>query len=81
MRFIRCQRGAAAIEYGLLAALIAGAIVLSIGLLGDSLRTTYTRVTALLPNAGAAGHGPPAGAGNGAGNNGNGLGNGGPNGG
>ncbi|MBA3837733.1 MAG: Flp family type IVb pilin [Sphingomonas sp.] len=39
------QRGATAIEYGLIAALIAVAAIAAMGGLGNRLKTTFTNVT------------------------------------
>ncbi|PMS22118.1 Flp family type IVb pilin [Trinickia dabaoshanensis] len=44
--FLRREEGAAAIEYGLLAGLIAMAIVVSAGMIGTSLNTVYGYVSA-----------------------------------
>jgi pilus assembly protein Flp/PilA len=77
--FLRCQRGATAIEYALLSSLIAVTLVTAVALLGDTLATTFDTIGSVLPQSGNGG-GPPPGSGNGNGNNGNGLGNGGPNG-
>jgi pilus assembly protein Flp/PilA len=44
MRFIRDDAAATAIEYGLIAAGIAVAIIVVVGTLGTSLNTTYTSV-------------------------------------
>ncbi len=43
------ERGAAAVEYGLLVALIAVAVVVAIGLLGTKLNATFCEVVARLP--------------------------------
>ncbi|QYY27635.1 MULTISPECIES: Flp family type IVb pilin [Cupriavidus] len=55
-RFIRDDRGASAIEYGLIAGLIALAIAASAGTLGDNLKNGFsnlaTRVAAWLPGTG-----------------------------
>ena len=45
------QDGVTAIEYALLAALIFGAIVISVGLLGDSLKTLYDDVAQKVADA------------------------------
>ena len=45
------EDGATAIEYGLLAALIAVAIITVLGLLGDELNTTFTSVQTELATA------------------------------
>jgi len=49
--FLRDESGATAIEYGLIASLIAVAIVTALGLLGDKLTGVFTTVTNKL-NAG-----------------------------
>jgi len=81
--------GAAAIEYALLGALIASAIVVTVSLLGSSLNATFSGVSSAVGGAqsgplggvsGPNGNGNGKG-GNGKGNNGNGNGNGGPQGG
>jgi pilus assembly protein Flp/PilA len=43
------ERGATAVEYGLMVALIAGVIVVAVGLLGAKLNTIFTSVTAAMP--------------------------------
>ena len=43
--FARCESGATAIEYGLIAALIAVVIISSITVVGTSLSTTFTNVS------------------------------------
>lgn len=40
----RDERGATAVEYGLLAALIAGAIIVTVAALGDPVAGLYARV-------------------------------------
>jgi pilus assembly protein Flp/PilA len=45
----RDQRGATAVEYGLLVALIAGVIVVAVAALGVKITTAFTSVTAILP--------------------------------
>lgn len=47
-RFLRQEDGAAAIEYGLLAGLIAVAIVTTVGAIGTNLNTVYGYVTTAL---------------------------------
>jgi pilus assembly protein Flp/PilA len=49
---VKSQKGVTAIEYGLLAALIALAIVGAITLLGTTLSGTFTNVQTHLPGAG-----------------------------
>ena len=46
---IKNEKGATAIEYGLLAALIAVAIVLSVKAVGGALNDTFSNVKASLP--------------------------------
>lgn len=48
LRFLRDDSGATAIEYGLLAALIAVAIIGTVTTLGTNLVTTFTRVASQL---------------------------------
>jgi pilus assembly protein Flp/PilA len=48
-RVERDQRGATAVEYGLLVALIAGVIVVAVAALGVKINTAFTSVTAILP--------------------------------
>ena len=43
------ERGATAVEYGLLVALIAGVIVVAVAALGVKVNTAFTGVTAKLP--------------------------------
>jgi pilus assembly protein Flp/PilA len=43
-QFVRDNKGATAIEYGLIAALIAVAAVVAMGSLGNTLRTTFNNV-------------------------------------
>lgn len=45
------ERGATAVEYGLLVALIAVAIMITVGLIGDELNTLFTEVLTALQNA------------------------------
>ena len=45
-RFIRDESGATAIEYGLIAALIAVAIIAAVELVGTNLTTTFNTVAA-----------------------------------
>ena len=51
-RFVRDESGATAIEYGLIAALIAVAIIGAATTLGTSLTGIFTRVSTSLDNAG-----------------------------
>lgn len=50
--FLRNQSGAAALEYGLVAAGIPVAIIAVVNSLGTQLKTTFSTVTANLSNAG-----------------------------
>lgn len=50
-RFAKDESGATAIEYGLIAALIALAIVAGAGALGDSLNTMFTNISTSLDDA------------------------------
>ena len=43
------EKGATAVEYGLLVGLIAVAIIVTVGLLGDQLDALFTTVTDALP--------------------------------
>lgn len=43
-RIATSERGAAAVEYALLVSLIAVAIVIALGLLGDELNSTFTSI-------------------------------------
>jgi pilus assembly protein Flp/PilA len=44
-RFLKNEDGATAIEYGLIAALIGVAIITAVGLVGDELTNTFTKVS------------------------------------
>ena len=48
LRFLHDENGATAIEYGLIAAGIAVAIIVVVGSLGSSLNTTFTSVQTAL---------------------------------
>ncbi len=48
-RFAKNESGATAIEYGLIASLIAVAIIVSAGLLGTKLAAVFTGITGKLP--------------------------------
>ena len=56
-RLLRDEEGATAIEYGLIAALIAVAAITAMGALGNSLSNTFTQVSTKMNNA-ADGKGP-----------------------
>lgn len=49
IRFLRDDSGATAIEYGLLAALIAVAIIATVRTLGGNLVDTFAQVSSALP--------------------------------
>lgn len=52
---LRDEKGATAVEYGIMVALIAVAIIVAVGLLGDQLVTMFNNVTTgLKPKAPAA---------------------------
>lgn len=53
-RFMKDESGATAIEYGLIAALIAVVIATALGLVGTALNTKFNAVKDTLNNAGAA---------------------------
>jgi pilus assembly protein Flp/PilA len=48
-RFLKDESGATAIEYGLIAALIAVVLVTAVGLVGTKLNTTFTKISTALP--------------------------------
>jgi pilus assembly protein Flp/PilA len=43
------EKGAAAVEYGLLVALIAAVIIAAVSLLGQDILTAFTKITNVLP--------------------------------
>ena len=45
------EKGATAVEYGLMVALIAGVIILAVTALGTDVRDAFDRVVAAIPNA------------------------------
>ncbi len=51
LSFLKDEDGVTAIEYGLIASLIAVAIIVSIGLVGNSLSQIFSRVSTELQNA------------------------------
>jgi pilus assembly protein Flp/PilA len=53
-RFVKDESGATAIEYGLIAALIAVGIIASARLLGTEIAATFTEVKDAMAGAGAA---------------------------
>ena len=50
-RFLKDESGATAIEYGLIAALIAVAVIISLQTVGTQLTATFTKVGAKLTEA------------------------------
>ena len=48
-RFVRDESGATAIEYGLIAALVAVVLVTALGALGTNLSGTFNKVSTTLP--------------------------------
>jgi pilus assembly protein Flp/PilA len=52
-RFVKDESGATAIEYGLIAALIAMAIIVSAGLIGNELDTKFNSIATSLNTAGS----------------------------
>ena len=50
-KLLRDEQGATAIEYGLIAALIAVAAITAMGTLGNELKTTFSTVSTELGNA------------------------------
>jgi pilus assembly protein Flp/PilA len=50
-RFLKDESGATAIEYGLIAALVAVVLVTALGLVGTNLTTTFTKVNTALTTA------------------------------
>ena len=57
MRFVRDEEGATALEYGLLAALIAAAIIGAVTQLGQGITATFTNVAGQLGGSGGLGSG------------------------
>ncbi len=53
MRFLKDEDGVTAIEYGLIAALIAVVIIVAVTLVGGELKTTFLKVEAALSDANA----------------------------
>jgi pilus assembly protein Flp/PilA len=54
MRFLKDEDGVTAIEYGLIAALIAVVIIVSVTAVGGGLRTTFETIDTAISGAGAA---------------------------
>lgn len=55
IKFWQDEDGATAIEYGLIAGLIAAAIIATVALLGGQISQLFARITAALTDAGVAG--------------------------
>ena len=53
LKLLKSEKGATAIEYGLIAALIAVAAIAAMNNIGDALGTTYNTVATVLPASGA----------------------------
>ena len=53
MRFLKEEEGATAVEYGLMIALIALAIIVSVRLIGTNLNTLFSGVATNLGNTGS----------------------------
>ncbi|QDA35687.1 Flp family type IVb pilin (plasmid) [Paracoccus liaowanqingii] len=49
VRLVRNESGATAIEYGLIAGLVAVVLVTALALMGDSLNDTFTAITGSMP--------------------------------
>ena len=54
MRFLKCESGATAIEYGLLAALLGVALVTAMSGLGNQMKTTFNTTSSSMSSANAA---------------------------
>lgn len=50
-RLLKCESGATAIEYGLIAALIAVVIITGVNLVGTNLRTKFNTIAANISSA------------------------------
>lgn len=53
VRFVKCESGATAIEYGLIAALISVAIITVLGTVGTNLNSTFNNVATELAKGAA----------------------------
>lgn len=56
-RFVKDESGATAIEYGLIAALIAVTIIVGAGLVGDNINSRFEQIADAVGNAGGGGEG------------------------
>jgi pilus assembly protein Flp/PilA len=52
-RFVKDESGVTAMEYGMIAALVAIAILTALGTIGTQLNTTFTKIGTALTNANA----------------------------
>ena len=52
-RFVKDESGVTAMEYGMIAALVAVAILTALGTIGTQLNTTFTKIGTALTNANA----------------------------
>ena len=52
-RFVKDESGVTAMEYGMIAALVAVAILTALGTIGTQLNTTFTKIGTSLTNANA----------------------------
>lgn len=53
------EKGATAVEYGLLVALIAAVIIATVVILGGQINTAFTEITSRLPGGGGGGGATP----------------------
>jgi pilus assembly protein Flp/PilA len=51
MRFFKEEDGATAVEYGIMVALIAGVIIITVGVLGTNTEATFNTVAGAMPGA------------------------------
>lgn len=59
LQMLRNERGATAVEYGLMIALIAAVIIAAVTLLGGNLRDLFNQVAGQLPGTPGGGGGTP----------------------
>jgi pilus assembly protein Flp/PilA len=62
-RFLKDESGATAIEYGLIAALIAAVLITALTMIGTELSTKFTNIANTVKDAGATGTGGTGGTG------------------
>ena len=58
-KFVRDEKGVTALEYGLLAALIAAVIIVSVQGLGSTIDTTFSNIDTAMKNVNAPAPSPP----------------------